>query len=388
MRNRRWIGVIAGLVVVGLIVAYVVLRHKPTVDQAPAAPQVAVATAHVGDFTQKISAVGRVGAPAGAQSKIAFAVTGILQRVDVRVGEHVVAGQTLAQLNTGSLALTAQQAQADARAATASAAAAAVDRTTTKLAVDQRTLERAQTLYAAGVGARKDIEAAKAQVAADRADRSTIGAQRAAAAAQAQSASAHAALTQRDLSNGTLLAPSDGVVLAILKQPGESVDPSTPVVAIGPAAQNELTLNVAAGDAQRVRVGNPVTVTIPGTNLQSHGRVIGVTPAVDPTTQSATVVVSGVPPGSVAGSAVSATIVVGHSNGVLVPQSAIVQDPQSGKTVVFLQTHDKSGAAQFEQRVVQIAQSDGKVAQIGSGLRAGDKIAAQGAFALLAPGGG
>jgi ABC-type proline/glycine betaine transport system ATPase subunit len=71
-----------------------------------------------------------------------------------------------------------------------------------------------------------------------------------------------------------------------------------------------------------------------------------------------------------------------------VPQSAIVQDPQSGKTVVFLQTHDKSGAAQFEQRVVQIAQSDGKVAQIGSGLRAGDKIAAQGAFALLAPGGG
>ncbi|HEY8298214.1 MAG TPA: efflux RND transporter periplasmic adaptor subunit [Candidatus Baltobacteraceae bacterium] len=386
MRNRRLIGVVAAVVVVGAIVAYVVLHRRPTLQQAPAAPQVALATARAGDFTERISAVGRVGAPAGAQTKVAFAVPGILQSVDVRVGEHVGAGQTLAQLNTRNLSLTAQQAQADAAAAAANAQAAAVDKLSTKIAVDRRTLERAQSLFAAGVGARKDIEAARAVLAADYADRNLNGAQRTAAAAQAQSASARSSLTQNDLANATLRAPSDGVVLAILKQPGESVDPTTPVIAIGPAAQAELTLNVSAGDAQRVRVGDPVSIAVPGTNLHAQGRVIGVTPAVDPTTQSATVVVSGVPPGSVAGSAVAATIIVGHSTGILLPQTAIVQDPQSGKTVVFLQKRGKNGDAQFVQTTVSVVQSDGTTAEI-TGLNPGAQVAAQGAFALLAPGG-
>ncbi len=388
MRNKRWIGVAVAVVAIVLIVGYVLLGRKPVVDQAPVAPQVALATARAGQFTQTVSAIGRVGAPAGSQTKVAFAGSGILQSVDVRVGEHVSAGQTLAQLDTASLALTAQQAQADARAASANAAAAAVDKLSTKLAVDERALQRAQTLYAAGVGARKDIEAARAQVAADQADRSSSSAQRTAAAAQAQSASAHAALTQRDVANGTLRAPVDGVVLAITKLPGESVDPTTPVVTIGPAAQAQLTLSVAASDAQQVKVGDPVSITIPGTDVKTRGRVIGVTPAVDPATQSATVVVAGVPTGSVGGSAVQASIVVGRDSGILVPQSAIVQDPQSGKTVVFLQTRGKNGQPQFEQRDVRVLRSDGTVAEIGSGLQPGQKVAAQGAFALLAPAGG
>jgi hypothetical protein len=206
--------------------------------------------------------------------------------------------------------------------------------------------------------------------------------------AQAQSAQDRAALAQRDLANGTLRAPANGVVTAIYKKPGEAVDTTTPVLAIGPGSSGDVTLNVTSADAARVRTGNAVTLLIPGTDLRGSGHVVGVSPALDPTTQSATVVVSGVPSGAPSGSAVQAQIDVAHDRGVVIPQSAIVQDPQSGRTLVFVQTRSKNGAVKFTEREVRVAHQNGTLALIASGLRPGEAIAAQGGFALLAPAGG
>jgi RND family efflux transporter MFP subunit len=349
------------------------------------APQVALATAVYGSYVEQVTAVGRAGAAAGAESKLAFAQPGILQTVLVHIGERVAAGQPLAQLDTTGLSLAASQAQADARAAQANAAQSAVDRTSTKIAVDQTALQREQSLYAAGVAALKDVQAAQAQLAQDRADIATAHAAVSGAGAQAESARVRAQIAQRDLSNGTLRAPSDGVITGIYKRPGEAVDTTTPVIGIGPGASHDITLQVAAADAARVRSGDGVTLSVPGTNIRTRGVVAGVSAALDPTTQAATVVVRGVPVGAPGGSAVQATIDVGRERGVLVPQTAIVQDPQSGQTLVFVQSRDKNGVAKFIQRSVTVAHQNGAQALIGSGLRPGERIAAQGGFALLAP---
>jgi cobalt-zinc-cadmium efflux system membrane fusion protein len=351
-------------------------------------PAVALATASYGTYVERIDAVGRVGAPAGSESKLSFAEPGIVQNVDVHIGEHVSQGQPLAELDTSGLSLAASQAQADARAAQANAQQSAVDRTSTKIALDEAALRREQSLYAAGVAALKDVQAARAQLAQDRADAATARAQVSGADAQVQSANARAALAERDLANGTLRAPQDGVVTGIFKRVGEAVDTTTPVIAIGPDASNDITLDVSAADAARVHVGDAVTLSIPDTQLHSDGTVVGVSPALDPATQTATVVVRGVPSGAPAGSAVQATVDVARDRGIVVPQSAIVQDPQSGQTVVFVQTRKSNGDTAFAQRNVTVAHENGSQALLASGLRRGERIAAQGGFALLAPAGG
>lgn len=458
MENKRRLLWIAGAVVAVLIVAFIVLGRHPAVQQTDAQPAVSIATVRYGPFEEKITVSGRVGAPAGAQTKPAFALTGVLAAIDVRVGEHVSAGQALAHLDASGLAIATQQAQADAAAAAASYGGGAVpsaqlrtaqaklalasqrlanlrsggagaqsDRITAESALrqgqikiesDRRSLAREQQLFSAGVAARKDVDAAQAQLSADLADQSAQQSKVAAArsgvggalaqaqadyaqaqsdvrAAQAQnvvlsqqavSAGARASLAQRDYRNGTLVAPIDGVVTAIYKHAGESVDPTTAVVAIGAASQNVVTLDVAANESRRVSIGDAVQVRIPGRAGAAFGRVTGISPAVDPTTQSSTVVVNATPDGALSGDAVTASIVVSHDRGLVIPQSAIVQDPQSGDTVVFVASKDKDGATKFTLHKVTVLKSDGTNAEI-SGITAGLHVAAAGAFQLLAPAG-
>ncbi len=349
------------------------------------ASAVALATARIGTFVETLSATGRIGAPAGAVTKLSFAVPGILTSTVVAIGQHVGAGQALAQLDVSGLSLTASQTQADANVAAANAQQSAVDRTSAKIAVDRAAVQRAQSLYAAGVAPLKDVQSARAQLAADFAEAQTAIAQVHSSGAHVQSAQARAALAQRDLANGTLRSPIDGVVTAIYKRPGESVDMATPVIAIAPGSSGDVTLDVTSADAARVRPGDRASVTVPGTGLQTVGRVAGVSPALDPTTEAATVVVSGIPSGAPGGSAVQAIIEVARDRGIIIPQSAIVEDPQTGKTLVFVQTTGKNGASTFAQRDVVVAQRNGSQALIARGLRAGERVAAQGGFALLSP---
>lgn len=387
MRNWAWVGI---AMVIAALAGFWFLTHRPSQTPADtsAAPSVQLATVQFGDYAVVLNESGSIGAPAGTVTQLSFPIPGVIGSIDVRVGDRVSAGQTLATLDVRSLSLTARQAVADAQAASAQASAAAVDRYSTKLAVDRAAVTRAENLYSAGVSAKKDIDDARAQLAADQADARAAGANRSAADAQAQSAAVKAQLANTDLSRADLRSPADGVVTAISRHVGESVDPTMAVISVGPQSQAQATLQVPSSDAARIAVGDPVELVVMGSSQRSSGRVTAVVPSVDPSTQAATVVVSGVPSGAVAGNALSAKITVAHVRGLLVPQSAIVQDPQNGDNVVFVQAKQKDGSVKFEQRTVAIAHEDGSVAQVTGGVRPGERIAAQGAFELLAPAGG
>jgi len=378
------LGAIAAITAIALASCSSSEKTQTTASQ----PEVTLAAARFGTFERHVSAVGHVGMPGGTETKLSFPQSGILASVNVRVGEAVSAGEPLASLDTSGLSLAAQQANADASAAVANAQQSAVDKTSAKIAMDEAALRRAQSLYAAGVSARKDVEAARAQLASDRAEAASASAGVRSANAEASSANARAAIAQRDLANAILRAPAEGIVVAILKHRGEAVDPTTPVVSIGPSSTNQTTLNVAPADVARVRVGDPVHVSVVGTQIQGDGKVSGVSPVLDPSTQTATIVVTGLPSGVPPGSYVQASIGVGVLRGVIVPQTAIVQDPQSGDTLVFVTQKDKNGDTKFVQRPVRVLGRDDRIAVLGSGLRPGERVASQGAFALLAPSGG
>ena len=463
MNNRRlWIG-IAVLVLLAGIAIGIMLRRAPApgANDTAAAPDVPLAVARTGAVEERVEAQGRVGPPAGSGARIAFPQPGIVRTIDVHVGDAVAAGQPVARLDRAALGAALDQARADARSAGASYAGGAIPTSAARSAAarlavavahqatlqsggpaalstqiaavstarqaalrvdtDNATIARDQQLLAGGVIAVKDVEAARAQLAADRADQRAADAKVAtattdfqAALKQAdadvatarndlrtaqsqsgvlggQSASAQARLRAAQIAfeNAVLSAPSDGVVLAILKHPGESVDATQPVVEIGPPLGNSVTLSVPADASRRISIGDAATLQLPQTREGVvRGRVTAVVPAIDPTTQAGTVVVSGAPGDAVPGDAVRATIVVGRAAGVVVPTSAIVQDPQTGKTVVFVRVaHPKPGDSSFESRNVVVRASDASSTSLASGLRPGERVAAQGGYALLAPSG-
>ncbi len=345
-------------------------------------PQVSVAVVREGSVEETTSLTGRVGSPAGMQTKLAFSLPGTVASVDVRLGDRVDAGAPLARLDPTSYALSARQAEAEARAAAAGSAFTGVDRVGVKLHVDEAELQRKERLFRAGIVALRDVEAAREAVAADRAER--MGAHLAVdqAVAQARAASARSASASYDLGRTTLRAPAPGTVVGIFVAPGQTTDSSAPAIAIASDRQHLVTLDVPVQQLSRVRTGNLVRLRSDAGRWL--GRVEGVAPAVDPSTGLALLSVTGVPPGVATGTPVDATVVVGVVHGLVVPIDAIVSDPQTGAQLVFVQTLDRAGSAHFAARTVHADAHDDRLMRIVSGLQNGERIAAQGAIDLLA----
>jgi len=375
-------------------------------------------TVHAGETVAELDRASLAAALAQAEADARSAAAGYsggavsTATVDSALAKLAVAQEKLATLERGGPA--AQSSQISAQSVARQAAL--------KVAGDVTTLARDRSLLAGGVLAQKDVDAASGQLASDRADAraadakvslagtdftaSLKGARADVASAQndveaarsqrgvldATAASARAKLDAARIAyaNGTLVAPGDGVVLSITKHRGEAVDPTQPVMDVGPALGHGVTLSVPADVARRIVVGDPARLAIPQTReRETRGRVTAVVPAVDPTTQLATVVVNGAPSDVVSGDAVTATIVVGRRTGIIVPSTAIVQDPQTGKTVVFVRDdHPKAGDSGFSLREVTVRASDAATATVSAGLRAGERIASKGGYALLAPAGG
>lgn len=437
----------------GCVAASLAGCAKPAPPAPANPPQIPLATARAGSVVETVVAQGRVGSPAGANAKLAFAVAGIVRTIDVRVGQRVDAGAPLASLDGTVLASAVDAARANLDAANASfagggpaaaaarsaqtrlasaltqqrayenggravrsdqiAARAVATQARAKVAADERTLERQTTLFAGGVIAAKDVDLARTQLALDRADErsalakisaaqltydaarrqttidvatarsdaATAATQLGAGSAAASAARVRLLAAEHDAANGTLTAPEAGIVIAVYKHVGEPTDTTTPVVEIAPPVRSEVTLGVPAGDAARVHVGDAASLDFGAGRARSAGRISAVVPEVDPTTQLATIVVAADRLNASAGDAVTVSISVATVRGIVVPTAAIVTDPQTGRTVAFVR-NAKDG---FDQRTVDIAANDGTTVALRSGLHPNDRVAARGAYELLAP---
>jgi RND family efflux transporter MFP subunit len=360
------------------------LFGRKTVDAGLAArPQVPVAAVRVETLENVLHVIGRVGPVAGTQKRLAFAVPGTVRSIDVRLGERVEAGETLAHLDPTPYAYAAQAAHADAAAASGGAALASVDRVSVKLRVDEADLRRQERLFSAGIVAQRDVAAAEATVAADRAEAQSAQDQRVSARAQSASAQARAGSSDYDLERTTLRAESAGVVAAIFVQPGEYVDAASSVLAMASTDAHSATLDIAVADIARLAPGDRVRARSGDSSWE--GRVAGIAASVDPSTGLALASVGGVPEGVRAGTPVDADVVVGHSRGPVVPLAAVIEDPETGRELVFVQTRGAGGASVFAPREVRLGTQSGGLTIVVDGLRAGERVAAQGAIELLAP---
>jgi RND family efflux transporter MFP subunit len=240
--------------------AVVGCRHAEPVA-APARRTVRCAAAEAATMTDAIELRGTVSPLPERDAQVAAQVAGRLLRVQVREGDVVGVGQPVASVDDAPLVDDARAAQA------------VVARTRAELENAKATSTRVQRVFEHGIAARQEVDDAKA-----RADTT--------AAAQSEAeAAAHRA--ERQVERATVRSPLKGVVVRVLRRPGELVDgtPATPVVEVADPSQLELTADATASDLVRIQKGQTADVVVAALPQASWtGKVAAVSPAVDRTT--------------------------------------------------------------------------------------------------------
>jgi RND family efflux transporter MFP subunit len=271
---------------------------------------------------------------------------GDLVGVYVREGETVRAGQLLARFE----ALEQESARRSAEAQRAAARSA--------LATAQWNLDQTEELFKAGAIPERDLRAARQSVDAARA-------QLAAAESQLRAASSGAADTR-------VLAPTAGVIASRQVENGEHVARGAPLFTLVRTTTLELEASVPARDANDVRTGQVVRFAADGRQIE--GRVVRVSPTIDPATRAVSVFVQVPnPDGSLKGGTFATGRIIERTipGALVVPTAAIRQTQNRPEPFVY-----RIGGGVLEQAPVQIGVTDeaAGTAEVLGGLAEGDRV--------------
>ncbi|MDQ2663994.1 MAG: efflux RND transporter periplasmic adaptor subunit [Candidatus Eremiobacteraeota bacterium] len=354
-----------------------------------------------------ISASGTVVSDGGAQANLSFPTDGQIANIYVNVGDTVSAGQVLASLDSRTAQSAIEQSQADVAAASAALARAAagarpqevqsnsalVGGAQAKADSARAELRRQESLAAAGIASRRDLEQARASYGdalAELRSKQAEGSLLLAgprpqdvnlARAQLQQAQAGLAAARTKASLLIIVAPFSGTITARLKNPGESVDPTAQVLTMVNPQKSLVEVQLSEDQVTAVHVGDPATLTLNGTQRAIPARVEVVNSAYGNDTRTLSARIRPLGTALTPGASATATITVSTLRSTfVVPESAVVKDPDTGAPLVFVPT----GNGRYRKIQVQIALQSGKrVAITGNGLREGDRVVTQGAYELL-----
>jgi RND family efflux transporter MFP subunit len=234
------------------------VRDAAVVVHAPAPPDAAPEAGYIGVIT------------AAESVDVAPRFEGVVAAVDVRPGDHVTAGQVVAEMDQKSMEEELRAAQAALGAAVAAHRQAAVD------VEDARRKLALETQGAAsGVSPRSAVAEAKlavkrAEAAAARAG-STVAAER-----------SHVQTAKDHLSDTALRAHADGTVAMRFKDPGATVAAGAPILRIVGQGAMRLRFAVPPDRAGALQVGGDVTATVETVAKPLQAEIRQISPALDP----------------------------------------------------------------------------------------------------------
>ena len=200
--------------------------------------------------------------------KVGSEISGQVTAVYVDFNSPVTAGQVLARIDpTRPQARVAQaRAQVDVAKASLAQAEAAIIRAQTDYEVQSREYARRKGLAEKGFVSKAGIDQAENALANARASRSTAQAQAASARAQIAQSSAELSSALLDLNRTTIVAPTSGVVINKLVEPGTTVAASfqTPNLfeIAADTSQMQVEASVDEADIGQVRVGQTTRFTV------------------------------------------------------------------------------------------------------------------------------
>lgn len=322
-------------------------------------------------------------------------VAGRLQRVDAHVGDPVVAGETImAQIEPGDPSLLDPRTEAEGRAAVEAAesahtlALAQLDEATAESEFAQSTLRRAYRVLGSGAISREAFDAAvrdyRTRTAAVETARAAVQ-MRLFELERARARLLSPLDTQKPPDESEcvpITAPVSGRVLRILSASERVVPAGEAILEIGNPTELEITADFLSTSAVRISPGLPVIIDGWGGDRPLPGRVRVVEPfgvtkvsALGIEEQRVNVIIDFDDPPDAWGRLghgyqVEARVVLWESDGALtVPLTSVFRDDEDW--VVF-----RADGGRAHLTPVQLGQRNGLVAEVVTGLSAGDRVVA------------
>lgn len=234
-----------------------------------AAPDLVTATVTVGDVERTVLATGKLRPK--ELVRVGAQVSGQVKRLHVSLGQFVHAGDPIAEIDDEPQRLALQNAEAGIASLRAQRAARQAALTQAELA-----FRRQETMLAADATARAEYEAARATLETTRREMESLDAQIVQARTQADTARTNLGYTR-------IIAPMDGVIVAVVTQQGQTVNSfqSAPTIVML-AKLDVMTVRAAISEAdvQNVRPGQTVWFTTLGApDLRHYAEIDRVDPA-------------------------------------------------------------------------------------------------------------
>lgn len=321
-----------------------------------------VAEARTGTLEEVLSLPGEIAPNADGLAHIVPRVGGIVRRVDKTLGDDVQAGEVMAVLESRELAeakasyLAAQQ-----RLPLAQAQVAANERLRDKGIVSELDMLAAQ----------RELATAEIEMRAAEQKLHALGVTHEEIAALGE---------QDDMRLGLyeLTAPFAGTVVDRHITLGESVTEETQCFVLADLTTVWVNVTVYAQDIARVTLGQPVEVRSDASQYVARGTISYLSPIIDETTRTATarVVLANDDRRWRPGAFVTATLFTASDGSrILVPNQAIQRI--DNRLIVFVAEGEG-----FEPRTIEIGRQGPTHSEVSSGLSAGDRFVARGAFVL------
>jgi len=325
-------------------------------SNANAVAEVTLARVTRADISRLLTLTGAIMATPNHDVRVSAQVAGRVAELKVAEGDAVKAGEIVARIDDRPYRDQLHQAEA------ASAQAAA------SLENAKLTLARNQNLVDRGIAARKDLDDARTQSAV--------------AQAAVQQADASLALARLQLQRTEVASPLDGVVVKRFASVGEQVDGTAaqPLVEVAELGEVELAGNAPAVDLSSLHAGENIAFTteaFPGRKFT--GRVVAISPAVDPMTNAGLVRVRiANPRGALRmGMFLSAQVALEtHAKALVVPPAAIYKD-EEGELHVYRVTGTDSVSVPVKVGI----ETPGMV-ELLSGVSEGDQVILTGGYGL------
>ena len=338
------------------------------------------------------------------QSNVTPKISAPVKRVLVNRGDHVKAGQLLAELESTDLAASVEEnkqlyEQTQAAYQTTTAATAPEDKAKAEADVTagQQVLDAAQRLYNSrlalereGALAQRLVDESKvamvqAQSQLDTAQRhlqslNQVGQREAArgSAAQMNAAKARYDNSIAQLSYARVLSPINGVIADRQVNAGEIAASGAPLVSIVDISQVVARANIPVNEAASIAVGRPARLTGPAGDVA--GVVTVVSPSASPNSTTVEVWVQTANPGEKlkpGGTVRLAIIAETIRDTIVVPMSALLNSDTGGSKVMIV-----GDDLVAHERMVSQGVRQGDRVQILSGVQEGDRVVTSGGLGL------
>ncbi len=349
-----------------------------------------------GDIARSVVAIGHI----EALSKVAVKskANGIIQELQVDVGDKVKEGQILAELDKDNPRAQLREAkavldgeEANLKMAVAAQEKAKIEVVNPELSFARRDFERTQKLFAQKIASQQVVDDVEKtlEVAANRKqmlEAAVIGSEAQVAQAQARIAAARAALdrAEENLRNATIRSPIEGIVLTRDTEVGDAV---SSILNLGSAATLIMTLGdmssvyvkgeVDEADVGKIHTNMPVRIKVESFSGESFkGEVTRIAPMGRERDNVRTFEVRvGIanPEGKLKiNMSANAEVVLEEKKGVLlIPESAIVYD-RDGKPSV--QKHDSAAKLGFVKIPIKTGISNGQKTELVEGVGDGVEL--------------